>query len=398
VNQHRVIERKRRGEDIPFEEFRSVFEKRVKTIGHIVAMMAPWQEPHYLTRIWCVFELFTAQTNDCEVTIMMPSDEKERFVEGLRSGDYEDQMNALFSTLAKTDVTKANASVESDRTEILEIVKKGVGYANFNMAVSGLLKEWAVGVVVAAVEEGRRNMEDDSFKKRQGELLNNVGNLLIDIEGNDDRALSIGREAVILNEEVYDRNSVQTAESLRLVGRGLGRASKYDEALKTHKEALGIFELMHNGRENDNVAKALLPIGWVLSKKGEYEEALKVWRESLSIQEKLFGEESIETTIARSNVSMIFKKKGEVDEFLRLTEMNLEIQINCLGKEHPDTAYTMNNIGFAYYNKGDYEKALEMYKPALLIAEKVYGNDHERTKNRRCAVADTTRLISNNQQ
>jgi len=119
VNQHRVIERKRRGEDIPFEEFRSVFEKRVKTIGHIVAMMAPWQEPYYLTRIWCVFELFTAQTNGCDVTITMPSDEKDRFVEGLRSGDYKDQMNALFSTLAKTDVTKANASVESDQTEIL---------------------------------------------------------------------------------------------------------------------------------------------------------------------------------------------------------------------------------------------------------------------------------------
>ena len=42
VNQHRVIEKKRNGEVVPFEEFESVFSKRVTSIGHILAMMAPW--------------------------------------------------------------------------------------------------------------------------------------------------------------------------------------------------------------------------------------------------------------------------------------------------------------------------------------------------------------------
>jgi len=42
VNQQRVIEKKRNGEVVPFEEFQSVFFKRVTGIGHILAMMAPW--------------------------------------------------------------------------------------------------------------------------------------------------------------------------------------------------------------------------------------------------------------------------------------------------------------------------------------------------------------------
>ena len=42
VNQHRVIEKRRNGEVVPFEEFESVFSKRVTSIGHILAMMAPW--------------------------------------------------------------------------------------------------------------------------------------------------------------------------------------------------------------------------------------------------------------------------------------------------------------------------------------------------------------------
>ena len=42
VNQHRVVEMKKRKEDIPFEKFRKVFHGRVTSIGHVIAMMSPW--------------------------------------------------------------------------------------------------------------------------------------------------------------------------------------------------------------------------------------------------------------------------------------------------------------------------------------------------------------------
>jgi len=46
-NQHRVIDR-----EVPFEEFHDVFQKRVKGIGNILAMMTPWNDPAYLKRVW----------------------------------------------------------------------------------------------------------------------------------------------------------------------------------------------------------------------------------------------------------------------------------------------------------------------------------------------------------
>jgi len=412
VNQHRVIEMKKRGEDIPFDEFRSVFEKRVKKIGHIVAMMAPWQDPFYLTRIWCIFEMFTAQNNGCRITIAMPSGEKKRFIEGLTNDDGKDQVDTLFSTLAKTDVKKAEASVESDRTNILQIVEKGVGYVSFNMAVSGLLREWATGVVIGAVEEGkrnmedtrskeRRNMEDESRKKRQGGLLNNVVRLLYDIGGNQDRGLLLAREALGIHEEVYGREDVRTARSLFLIGEGQWLSPPnnrdYDLSLKTLNEALGLFEVIHKGRQNEDAADVLFQIGLALNNKGDKDESLKVRRESLSIQEKLFGAKSIKTTKSRSGAAFLLGEMGEEDESLRLYEMNLEIQIECLGKDHPDTALTINNIGFAHYKKREFEKALEMFQAALVIYEKVFGNDHGKTKIFRRNVDGTTSKIKNNQ-
>ena len=50
VNQHRVSERKEQGEEVTFEEFRSVFQQRVTEIGTVVAMLSPWKNPVYLTR------------------------------------------------------------------------------------------------------------------------------------------------------------------------------------------------------------------------------------------------------------------------------------------------------------------------------------------------------------
>ena len=64
-----------------------------------------------------------------------------------------------------------------------------------------LLEEWAIGVVISAVEEGRHAVEDEIAKKRQVVLCNKVSALILDIGGRGARALSIAREALALNKK-----------------------------------------------------------------------------------------------------------------------------------------------------------------------------------------------------
>ena len=60
----RVQEAKAQGMMVPFEGFRAEFESRVTSIGHLLAMMAPWDCPVYVTRVraeplcasWCLAE------------------------------------------------------------------------------------------------------------------------------------------------------------------------------------------------------------------------------------------------------------------------------------------------------------------------------------------------------
>jgi hypothetical protein len=97
VNQHRICG----SEQVSFEVFQEIFNRRVTGIGHLLAMMSPWHEPLYLTRIWCIFELFTAHTSakaigdqrvgggqdGVRVTLVMPPRERQGMTRAIIEGD-----------------------------------------------------------------------------------------------------------------------------------------------------------------------------------------------------------------------------------------------------------------------------------------------------------------------
>ena len=56
LNQHRL-------EDAPPvspEVLQHTFGSRVVGIGRMVVMLDPWDKPSYITRAWCLFELYTS--------------------------------------------------------------------------------------------------------------------------------------------------------------------------------------------------------------------------------------------------------------------------------------------------------------------------------------------------
>ena len=117
-NRHRV------GESVPFTRFHEIFHDTVVGVGHILAMMAPWDAPLYLTRVWCIFEIHTANTaDDVKTEIIMPPREKDKMLASLN--DY----NNLVKALSATHIESAEASKELDRENIMKLVNKTTGEA-----------------------------------------------------------------------------------------------------------------------------------------------------------------------------------------------------------------------------------------------------------------------------
>ena len=64
------------------------FYDRVVGIGRILPMLEPWDDPGYVKRAWCVFELFTAVTKRLEIDIILSAFETERFRTAIRTQGY----------------------------------------------------------------------------------------------------------------------------------------------------------------------------------------------------------------------------------------------------------------------------------------------------------------------
>ena len=85
----------------------------------------------YVTRIWCVFEAFTAAQEGCSYEVILPPLEVDRFCDCVAAGALK---HYLWQSLERLDVEAAEASVQADKEHILEMVREGVGFQHLNQA------------------------------------------------------------------------------------------------------------------------------------------------------------------------------------------------------------------------------------------------------------------------
>ena len=86
--------------------------------------MLPWRAPRYLTRVWCVFEFFTALTSaDVRLAIATPPAEADAFSAALFGT--ADGLDEFWDAVAAVDVERAEASVAEDQQRILGIIARG---------------------------------------------------------------------------------------------------------------------------------------------------------------------------------------------------------------------------------------------------------------------------------
>ena len=101
-------------------------------------MIDRWDNPLYVTRIWTMFEQFTATKLDIPVTMIMPPEEAESFNQKILAG----QVQEVKAGLTNIDVENCEASVEADLIKVKQRIRSTVGYQKLNSAVKASMAEW----------------------------------------------------------------------------------------------------------------------------------------------------------------------------------------------------------------------------------------------------------------
>ena len=137
LNQHGVNGLPRGG-STP-EELARGFYDRIVGIGRIVPMLDPWDDPGYVKRAWCLFELYTAVTKRLQIDIILSAAETARFRQAIQTRGY----GVVDTVLDGIDGALATAT----HPEELALVQKEVlghtgGMAMLNETVKLKLQAW----------------------------------------------------------------------------------------------------------------------------------------------------------------------------------------------------------------------------------------------------------------
>eukprot|EP00037_Helgoeca_nana_P029953 m.365208 g.365208 ORF g.365208 m.365208 type:complete len:1889 (-) comp28082_c0_seq5:432-6098(-) len=137
LNQHRMES------TVTSEELAETFGSRVRSIGRVLPLLEPWSDPVYLTRAWCLFELYTALANRgrVEVTIIFTKESQTAFRRAMCGGGYAKIDAALDNIKSET----ATASVPQDQEAIRKLIQATPGgFEVLNTRVRQHLKQWFV--------------------------------------------------------------------------------------------------------------------------------------------------------------------------------------------------------------------------------------------------------------
>jgi len=125
-------------------------------------MLEPWNDPTYLTRAWCLFELYTAinEQERVEINIILTEEQHASFVAAMSSAGY----SAIDAALHHIQSANATASRPADLAAIRSLIEsKPGGFAQLDATVKQHLESWFVSH--GAVQSADRIVRTNSSKK-----------------------------------------------------------------------------------------------------------------------------------------------------------------------------------------------------------------------------------------
>merc|ERR1712048_500067 len=124
-----------------------------------IALWDTWSNPEYLTRIWCIYEQFTAISLNVEISVVLPAEQAEEFQHLIGQPDFLTQVKNAFRRI---DCKHAKASVPADERKVKEIIQNGVGFQDVDRRVLESLNLWFSSCFQRQLQQTANEVRSDS--------------------------------------------------------------------------------------------------------------------------------------------------------------------------------------------------------------------------------------------
>ena len=104
----------------------------------MIGMLDTWERSHYCTRIWTVFEQYTAAKLGVKVQMILPPAQMNSFKAAMQRGS----ANAVTQNLTQIDVEHARASVPEDEVKLRALIQQHSSFDEVNKTVEDSMVKW----------------------------------------------------------------------------------------------------------------------------------------------------------------------------------------------------------------------------------------------------------------
>lgn len=360
INQHRVQSAKAIGATIPFAEFRMHFGETVEGVGRVVAMMAPWRKPGYLTRVWCVFEMFTViNSPHCEISIVMPPQEVADFAATLLAPDTD--FDVIWETLASVEVENAVASVAVDRDQILELIRsdEGPGTAVINLQIVKFVQKWFADSVWQQLQ---LLIQSGGCGDTLAQTCATVAKLFTDLAFYD-RALEMyrqGQQLVSSPKSLTNANLLHGLGALKFQKGGLQDAIEHLCRAKEIRQNVNAMDTLEG-------ASLLAELGGVYRSAGELQLAMKTFAQAYQLHDQLGTLDTVEGSKLLIGFGTLKFECGDLDDSEDLYVEAAQIRKQACRMRRNTDASLLVNMGLLCRRQGKIDAALESLNTAMCI-------------------------------
>lgn len=282
-------------------------------------------------------------------------------------------LGALAAVVTTVVVAFAMITGERNRFERLAVEKAGLAVENFNLAAKEKVARMeAQGLFenerVRAAEEQRLREEAEQKARELKEVTNFLTHGVLAAAQPDiaiERHLGAPRDLTMRQvldqaasgvETAYQGNPRTQAAIRATIGRAYIALADFEEAEQQLTRALEQQQKLL-GDEHLDTLDTRNSLAISLSGQGRYGESRRQQEQVLNVLNERYGPKHLETLVAMGNLATTYFRQGALPECRRLLEGALAGLRQTVGVQHPQTIRTLVNLGAVLHALGEYEQA-----------------------------------------
>eukprot|EP00927_Polykrikos_kofoidii_P045830 TRINITY_DN39962_c0_g1_i1.p1 TRINITY_DN39962_c0_g1~~TRINITY_DN39962_c0_g1_i1.p1 ORF type:complete len:756 (-),score=117.75 TRINITY_DN39962_c0_g1_i1:63-2330(-) len=360
INQHRVKEASAKGEKVSFDEFQEAFGSRVRHIGKVLSLLSPWSEPLYLSRVWCIYELYTAHANNLDVELILPADEERDFAAHFA----DNGVSGIWASIGAMRVQDARASQEEDRVSILKLVEEGPGFAALNQEVATRVQAWYLAVADQYAKD--LMSQDSSMQPEMSGKFARVVSEVIEYQmkmGENASAKAVADQCATFCQAKRCETTLGFGRLMICKGKLQQRSGDLNAASETLNGALDILRAA-DSETTTAFAECKMTIADVLAARLELDNSIAQYRSAWEVLNAAKAENTPVAATCLASLGAVLRGSGDFGGAL-LEFRNAMGIYKALGSEAtPHAAECVQYIADTLRNLGDFDGALAEYRRA----------------------------------